>query len=477
MENKAIARAEQGSGAGDEPYLSIVVTTRNDNHGGDLLFRTQVFVNAVFAQFDRFAIPVELVFVEWNPPPERPRLAEAISWPEECDFVSVRIIEVGEHLHRKYEHADRLPLFQMIAKNVGIRRARGTFVLATNIDIVFSDDLMRFFAARRLRSGRYYRTDRYDVDGVTDAEAAIEAQLRACDSSVIRVCGRYGTRDLRTGEFYRIWLRYSRLPWWAAVLAQIWMSVWARARRPLEGGWGREPLLALGRLTGRSARALLAATRRILRAAKAVPAQLRRCLTVLTHPALWPKVPRALWRSGRGSAGRLGTGSRWRTRVALQLVRHRIELAVDRFREAVLWARALPALHTNGCGDFTLLARTDWEALRAYPELELFSMFIDSIFVYAAYWEGIREAFLPYRIYHLEHSGGFKPDARGLAEMNGRLEDAGIPQIDDARFREYAIEMYRLRGAIDFNGDGWGLAGEALPETAPAFSRPLAVSR
>ena len=35
----------------------------------------------------------------------------------------------------------------MIAKNVGIRRARGEFVLATNIDILFSSELACIFAA------------------------------------------------------------------------------------------------------------------------------------------------------------------------------------------------------------------------------------------------------------------------------------------------------------------------------------------
>ena len=45
-------------------------------------------------------------------------------------------------LHRRLKYADRLPLFQMIAKNVGIRRAKGQFVLATNIDILFSDELI-----------------------------------------------------------------------------------------------------------------------------------------------------------------------------------------------------------------------------------------------------------------------------------------------------------------------------------------------
>ena len=44
-------------------------------------------------------------------------------------------------LHARYPHGDALPLYQMIAKNVGIRRARGQFVLATNIDILFSNEL------------------------------------------------------------------------------------------------------------------------------------------------------------------------------------------------------------------------------------------------------------------------------------------------------------------------------------------------
>jgi hypothetical protein len=40
----------------------------------------------------------------------------------------------------------------MIAKNVGIRRARGRFVLATNVDILLDDALVRFLRDRRRRS-------------------------------------------------------------------------------------------------------------------------------------------------------------------------------------------------------------------------------------------------------------------------------------------------------------------------------------
>ena len=51
-------------------------------------------------------------------------------------------------LHGCYAHAEALPLYQMIAKNVGPLRARGEFLLATNIDILFSDELMAFLGRR-----------------------------------------------------------------------------------------------------------------------------------------------------------------------------------------------------------------------------------------------------------------------------------------------------------------------------------------
>ena len=76
--------------------------------------------------------------------------SKALRWPETTDPCQVRIIEVPPELHRRFRHSENLPLFQMIAKNVGIRRARGRFVLATNIDILLSDELVRALARGEL---------------------------------------------------------------------------------------------------------------------------------------------------------------------------------------------------------------------------------------------------------------------------------------------------------------------------------------
>jgi len=179
--------------AAPAPYLSLVVTARNDDHGGNPLVRMQAFVSGWIAQARRFDIPSELILVEWNPPPDRPRLHQALQWPADFGPCQVRVIEVPAELHRRYAHAEALALYQMIAKNVGIRRARGQFVLATNIDILFSDELAAFIAARRLEDGRMYRIDRHDAMSDVPAGAPIEEQLAYCQGHLIRINRREGT--------------------------------------------------------------------------------------------------------------------------------------------------------------------------------------------------------------------------------------------------------------------------------------------
>ncbi len=187
------------------PYLSIVATARNDNHGGDLLRRMQLFVDGVLAQCDRYRLPSELILVEWNPPTDRPRLVDALDWSWQGSSTDVRIIEVPPQRHRQFDHASQLPLFQMIGKNVGIRRARGSFVLATNIDILLSNELVAHIARQQLRSDRMYRLDRWDVDPNVPVDASVDERLAWCRSHCIRLEARDGTRDLRTGQFHRIY--------------------------------------------------------------------------------------------------------------------------------------------------------------------------------------------------------------------------------------------------------------------------------
>jgi hypothetical protein len=176
-----------------EPYLSLVVTARNDDHGGNLLGRMQAFVSGWIEQAWRFDIPSELIIVEWNPPAGRPGLADALRWPDDLGPTVVRIIEVPPELHARFDHGKALALYQMIAKNVGIRRARGRFVLATNIDILISSELAAFIGRRELDADRMYRVDRHDAMNEVPMERPIEDQLEYCRTHLIRVNTREGT--------------------------------------------------------------------------------------------------------------------------------------------------------------------------------------------------------------------------------------------------------------------------------------------
>jgi hypothetical protein len=185
------------------PYISFVAGSRNDDHGGNLGHRMQVLIENLLAQCDRHGLDAELVLVEWNPPEDRPSLAEALVWPK-SSLCCVRILTVPADLHSRFDHARALPLHQMIAKNVGILRARGAFVAVTNIDVLLSDDLIRFLAEKKLDADVWYRADRLDVAANVPAGASAADQLAYCRDHPLRRHRRDGTHDLTTGRFNRI---------------------------------------------------------------------------------------------------------------------------------------------------------------------------------------------------------------------------------------------------------------------------------
>ena len=89
--------------------------------------------------------------------------------------------------YSRLQYADVLPLFQMIAKNVGIRRARGRFVLATNIDIIFSNELVEFIAAGRIEPGYLYRVNRHDIEAAVPTDACLDDRMVFCSEHQLRV--------------------------------------------------------------------------------------------------------------------------------------------------------------------------------------------------------------------------------------------------------------------------------------------------
>ena len=133
-------------------------------------------------------LPSELVLVDWNPPSGK-ELWQAIRMAVHCfDGARPASLPFRRRIHATLPFADRLPILIHRARNVGIRRARGEFVLPTSADILFSDELAEWFAQARARSDScMYRVVRRDVPDKALKFTSIDKRLRYCRNHVQQV--------------------------------------------------------------------------------------------------------------------------------------------------------------------------------------------------------------------------------------------------------------------------------------------------
>lgn len=142
-------------------YLSIVFVGSNAEYGGDFLGRVQNCIDNLYALAEQHKLDADLTFVEWNPPADRPRMEKAIDWSRAT--IPTRIISVPKEVHDSLPNPHNEKFFEYIAKNVGIRRAFGKFVLSSNPDNIFSDELIAKLAKHDLDENCVYRVNRSDT--------------------------------------------------------------------------------------------------------------------------------------------------------------------------------------------------------------------------------------------------------------------------------------------------------------------------
>lgn len=179
------------------PKVSFIVVARNDNYGGDFLYRLHNSISALLILCEKHCFNMELVIVEWNPPEDSSRLANTFTWMGAPQYCKVRVIEVPEEIHRKLPNPDNKPLFEFTGKNVGVRRAQSDFILVTNPDILFSEELIEFLAFAKLSPECFYRLPRYDVESPIPCDVPVEEKLAYCQQHVIQVHGYYSSFDYR----------------------------------------------------------------------------------------------------------------------------------------------------------------------------------------------------------------------------------------------------------------------------------------
>jgi hypothetical protein len=145
-----------------QPKISLVVAARNDDYGGNLINRINAFLKILIYFTNKYKTHFELVFVEYNPPSDKKYMYDELIIKDN-QYLSVRFIIVPHDFHTTLPDHQKVPLCEFIGKNIGARRARGEFILATNPDTIFSEELFTYLIQQNLDKKYFYRINRRDL--------------------------------------------------------------------------------------------------------------------------------------------------------------------------------------------------------------------------------------------------------------------------------------------------------------------------
>ena len=196
--------------------MSIVIVGRNDNYGGDFTNRFQNCIDWNTKWLEHHEVSTEVVFVNWNPVPDQPQIMSQIRWPSDRKHVQYRIITVPHEVHQQFvdpDVRDTVPLFEFIAKNVGIRRTLGKHVLCINADVLIHPDIIDFIAQKKLAEGIYCRADRWDY---SDVQSLTVKRLYQAGIMLFMKGFSYNLEGIPTKRLYHSVLRginQARLKW------------------------------------------------------------------------------------------------------------------------------------------------------------------------------------------------------------------------------------------------------------------------
>ncbi|MBL1280252.1 MAG: hypothetical protein COA33_008280 [Fluviicola sp.] len=335
------------------PYISFIVTSRNDNHGGDLRKRMMIFYKGLIHQCNKFKLHCELIVVDWNSPDQNELLNKILPPVSESDYLSVRYIIVPPEIHNKFRFSEDLNLYQMIAKNVGIRRAKADFVLCTNIDLLFSDALFEELAKKRLENGKFYRANRCDIPATINEHDSVENQLKFCEENVLKRLG-------KIPHFTVIYDEKGVLFKYSVFNSFLRFLTWIKTKT----------------------------------------------------------------------------------------------ISSDEVK--------LRSMDSDACGDFTMMSKLDWKRIDGYLELEMYSLHIDTMALYALIAQGIEQVIYPREMcsFHIAHEDGWEP---GNAIEQLRFYNKR-PSLDWWVVEAAGRQIVYDKSKFDMNTEDWGLNNSKLEE-------------
>jgi hypothetical protein len=390
--------------------FSFIVATRNDNHGGNMRERNQFFINRWINHVKKYNLNCELIIVDWNSKvPLRKILKSSLLKNNQI----VKIIEVPNQIHKKFHNSKKLDFFQMIAKNVGARRANGKFLIFTNIDIVFSEKFFYYLKNNTNMKETIYRADRHDFDlkNLKNYEIS-EDKIKKLTTHIHKKNYSY---DIKKNKKY--YLRKTII----YILKYTYISIIDLIESFFK--FIIDFIVSLLKLD----------IKKILIGLKL----LKGIFNLNNLKTLFDK--------------KLHTNA-----FGLKLFKgifnlNNLKTLFDK------------KLHTNACGDFTMIDKQSFYKMKGYYEFDGFSWHIDSLLLFKAYYYlKLNFINLNFPIYHINHEPGKKYSTKGKISIK-KMEKNKLNFINDQQLLKL-INNYRLnKFEEDDKKINWGLSKEKLP--------------
>ncbi len=334
------------------------MATRNDNHGGNMIKKNQYFIDNWIKKTKKYKLSAELIIVEWNPDKNKKSLKKILKFPKLQKYQSIKIITVKNDVYKKMNLNKKIKFYQMIAKNIGVIRSKGKFILSTNIDIVFSDELIKKLSKEKLKSKTIYTSLRYDLN-FNDFK-----------------------KEINNNNFFKYLTHINKKNYTYDFINKKYFFV------------------------NRTFLSLFLDSRKMFR----------------------KKFRKIIFRN----------------------VKKRI-LYLFEYLANILFEKNI---HTNACGDFTLIDNNSWKSLRGYYEFKGYSWHLDSFLLLRAYYKNFSFKIFNEKIFHINHKigSGFTPGDKELFKF---LKKNKIKFITDTRLKNIKNSLKKNNNFL-INNKNWG---------------------
>lgn len=145
--------------------IEAIILGRNDDYEPGWSERLQAILTYNHARLASTGFAYRAVFVEWNPPPDRPLLSPRLV----ARFPFVRGIVVEPGVHKSLSRG-RQAMMLNFPVNAAIRTSDADFLVITGGDILFGEKLCQRLADAEARSGCLYRAERVNIRSDLDFE-------------------------------------------------------------------------------------------------------------------------------------------------------------------------------------------------------------------------------------------------------------------------------------------------------------------